>query len=164
MGSKRQINTLLTDKQLAEEGLSSIRNIENPFNLTDKDKDTLDKILAGNRHMYALYISENGHISQNKYIYEGGFDELKEYEGKYFTKMGQRPKQVFDNISKQVKSKYVTVPYASSFMVVNEYKNPSYKIDKIECSLDYAATTAKIENLLMELYKPGYIPTTKQKK
>lgn len=160
MGSKRQIHSLLTNKQMVEEGISFINNIENPFDLTENDKKTLDSILSGSKHIYALYISENGNISQNKFIYEGGFEDLKEYEGKYFTRMGEKSKQVFDNITKQIKAKNLPVPLHSSFLVVNEYKNPNYKIDKVECSLDYGD---KIKNLLMDHYKPGYVPTTKYK-
>ncbi len=159
MAQKKNFHDFPYDDKQAHPGQKEpLQKIENPENLTDNDKMLLDRILKGNKHMYALYVSKNGIISQHKYLYTGGFADLKEYEGKYFTKFGFRPKKSFDSVKKQEKNVNTPIPLSPEHEVASEYLNPNYSIKKVECVYDYQE---RMENILMDFYKPGYIPTKK---
>src|SRR6202012_5953318 len=96
--------------------------ITNPENLTDADKEVLERYLTGSSHIQKLYICRNGHISSIRFQYKGGFKELKGKEGKFYARLKTKKKHVLDEYTRTMRWIDLHIPY-DEFEIINEYIN-----------------------------------------
>lgn len=117
--------------QMTPDECGYLSKIENPEKLTQNDIDTLNKSLNNANHIKQLYICKNGSISIVRFQYKGGFKDLKDKEGKFYSRMKTKKRQLLDEISRTMKWVDLNIPW-DEYEVVNEYKNPNYQPAKIQ--------------------------------
>lgn len=101
---------------------AGVLNPVNPDKLSDVDIIQLHNIIKGSPNIKKLYITKDGGWYTSKFLYEGGFEEFTEYEGKYFARMDTRKKQAFDTEKREMVNKKFNIPIAN-FEIVKEISN-----------------------------------------
>lgn len=136
-------------------GENRYKNLSNPTNPTNEDIAILENYLAGNKHTRVLYITKTGGISFAKFQYIGGFPDLKEYEGKYFSRLDIREKTEYSISTKKYSSKkfYIPVPDCE---IVNEYINNKFFKKEVNKTRSLDELNTMYDNILFEQYKQKY--------
>lgn len=111
--------------QMSVNQSNAIPKIENPYNFTEKDKNTLTMVLSDCTHIEKLYVCKNGHISHIRFQYTGGVASYKDKEGKYYARMNKTKKRGIDPHTRLDTNIRVDIPY-DEFEIVNSFRNENY--------------------------------------